>query len=156
MCECTANHLATRPENPFTASFPARGSEIATGNRQLHTPSSPDAVIGESEYILVQSRPPTSVKILPVIESSSYTQHTYAQLSFLAPGLLKSILDLLKDFGNEIKFSTFSREGRNGCIERQLRSKNRTSWSLAQPGCFVCKICFNKKRPCMRAAGAHQ
>jgi len=62
----------------------------------------------------------------------------------------------LKVLGNENSFSTLSREGRNACIERQLRSKNGTSWSLAQPGCFVCKTCFNKKRPCMRVVGRHQ
>lgn len=154
---CIANHAATRSEIPSNGPFSAHSSEITTTeDGQLYTPVSQDAVFDNGEYILVQSRPPTTIRILPIIESSSYTQHTYAQLSFLAPGLLSSILDLLKVFGNEYKFSTFSREGRNGCIERQLRSKNGTSWSLAQPGCFVCKTCFNKKRPCMRVVGANQ
>jgi hypothetical protein len=157
MSECAANHLAARPENPFTGPFSAHSSEsTATKIRQLHTPVSPDAVIDNEDSILVQSRPPTSVKISPVIGSISYTQHTHGQLGFLAPGLLNSILDLLKVLGNENSFSTLSREGRNACIERQLRSKNGTSWSLAQPGCFVCKTCFNKKRPCMRVVGRHQ
>jgi hypothetical protein len=157
MCECAANHLAVRSENLFTGPFSAHSSQItATENGQLYTPVSQDAIFDNGESILVQSRPPTTIRILPIIESSSYTQHTYAQLSFLAPGLLSSILDLLKVFGNEYKFSTVSREGRNGCIERRLRSKNGTSWSLAQPGCFVCKTCFNKKRPCMRVVGAHE
>jgi hypothetical protein len=157
VCKCAANHFVARSENPSTGPYSAHRSEItATGNRQLHTPASQDAVTDNEEYILAQFRPPTSVKILPVIESSSYTQHTYATLSLLAPGLLNSILDLLKVLGNEDKFSTFSREGRNGCFERQLRSKNGTSWSLTQPGCFVCKTCFNNKRPCMRAVGRHQ
>jgi hypothetical protein len=157
ICKCATNHFAARSENPSTGPYSAHSSEItATGDRQLHTPASQDAVIDSGEYILVQSRPPTSVRILPVIESSSYTHHTYATLSLLAPGLLNSILDLLKVLGNEHKFSTFSREGRNSCIERQLRSKNRTSWSLTQPGCLVCKTCFNTKRPCMRVVGRHQ
>jgi hypothetical protein len=157
MCECAANHLAARSENLFTGPFSAHSSEItATDNRQLHTPVSPDAVIDNEDNILVQSRPPTSVKILPVIESSSYTQHTCGQLSFIAPGLLNSVLELLKVLGHGIKFSIFSREGRNTCVERQLRVARPTSWTLTLAGCFACKTCFNKKRPCMRAAGAHQ
>jgi len=155
--KCAANQSATRAESPSTARSPAHSSEIAaTGDRQLNTPASPDALIDSGEYILVRSRPPTSVKILPVVESSSYTQHTYATLSLLAPGLLNSILDLLKAFGSEHKFSTFSHEGRRGCIDRLLRSKKGTSWTLDQSGCFACKTCFNTRRPCMRSVGAHR
>jgi hypothetical protein len=158
MCKCAANHLATRSENPSPGPFPSHSSEMtATGNRHLYTPVSLDAVIDNGECILVQCRPPTSVKILPVIESSSYKQHTYATLSLLAPGLLNSMLDLLKALAEVDKFSTYSYEGQNGCIERQLRSSGKlTSWSLAMPGCFVCKTCFNRRRPCMRVVGRHE
>jgi hypothetical protein len=157
-CKCATNQFAARSENPSTGTFSAHSSEItATEYRQPHTLVSQDAVIDDEECILVQSRPPTSVKILPVIESSSHTQHTYATLSLLAPGVLKSILDLLKVFGNEFKFSMFSYEGSDACIERQLRaSKRQTSWSLAMPGCFACKTCFNHRRPCMRVIGSHE
>ena len=156
-CKCATNQFAARSENPSTGTFSAHSSEItATEYRQPHTPVSQDAVIDDEECILVQSRPPTSVKIMPVIESSSHTQHTHAPLSLLTPGLLDSILELLTVFGNEYKFSAFSREGRNGCVERQLRSGKPTSWTLDMPGCFVCKTCFNSKRPCMRAVGRHE
>jgi hypothetical protein len=135
-----------------------RGASVISFDHQLQlrTPASMSASQDDTECIRVASRPLMSIKILPVIQSNSYVTHEYGKLTSLHPDLLKSIQKLLGVLGANDKFARISQQGVRTCIERRLHTRNASSWTNQQSGCFACRTCFNRRLPCMRAIGGHE
>ena len=123
---------------------------------QLCTPTSSNASIDDAEHVNVSSRPPTSIRLRPIIQSDSYVAHTYGKLTSLKPALLNLILEMLDLLGPQDKFVLTSRQGSQNCIERRLQAHSASCWTNEQPGCFACRTCFNRRQPCMRAVGMHE
>jgi hypothetical protein len=123
---------------------------------QLRTATSPNVSLDDSERITVASRPPTSIRIRPVIQSNSYISHTYGKLDSLEPALLEKVLKLFENLDPNDKFVTTSRQGSPNCIERRLNVGGASAWTNEQPGCFACRTCFNRRQPCIRAIGDHE
>lgn len=126
-----------------------------SGHRQLHTPTSQDVSMQGAERIKVNSVPPVVVNIRPVIESSSFTEHTYGVIADLAPTMSAAVMELLERLGSFGRFATLSKSGAHPCAERHLATRE-TYWTLENPGHYACKTCFNRKQPCIRSTGNHQ
>lgn len=118
------------------------------------TPASLDASIDEGETIYVESFPPTSVRITPVIESVNARNHTFGRTTSLAPALLEAIVNTVNALASFTRFTSASHKGNFGCAERYLAAHD-TFQTIDQPGCFACKRCFNQRKPCLRMIGNH-
>jgi hypothetical protein len=145
-------------EHNHSEIIPARGASIIglDDQLQLRTPASMSASHDDIECIRVASHPPTSIKILPVIQSSSYIKHDYGKLTSLEPDLLDIILKSLDALAASDRFAIVSREKANSCVGRRLLAKNPSFWTNQQSGCFACKTCFNRRTPCMRSLSNHE
>jgi hypothetical protein len=97
-------------EHNHSEIIPARGASIIglDDQLQLRTPASMSASHDDIECIRVASHPPTSIKILPVIQSSSYIKHDYGKLTSLEPDLLDIILKSLDALAASDRFAIVS------------------------------------------------
>lgn len=127
----------------------------SSDHRQLHTPTSQDISLHDSGRVKVDSNPPVILNIRPVIESHSFTEHTYGLITNLAPAMSTALMESLKTFASLSRFATLSNSGSRRCAERYLADRE-TFWTLENPGHYTCKTCFNRKQPCMRSTGTHQ
>jgi hypothetical protein len=124
-------------------------------HQHLLTPSSQEASLNDTDRIVVDSRPPISVELRPLIEYNGANNQMYGRITELATPMLTSVMDAIGAFGSFGRFTTVSKKGFHGCAERNLNSHS-TFWTIEHPGHFTCKTCFNKKQPCLRAIGDHQ
>jgi hypothetical protein len=139
-------------EHNHSEIIPARGASIIglDDQLQLRTPASMSASHDDIECIRVASHPPTSIKILPVIQSSSYIKHDYGKLTSLEPDLLDIILKSLDALAASDRFAIVSREKANSCVYWQkIRRSGRISSqdaSLVKPASIVARLA------CVRSA----
>jgi len=122
----------------------------------LRTPTSPSSLPRDAENITVASRPPTSIRIRPIIQSDNYLSHSYGKLGSLDPTLLSMIWKVFEVLAPNDKIMSSSRQGSQNCIERRLHAHKTSCWTIEKPGCFACRTCFNRRQPCMRAIGNHE
>jgi hypothetical protein len=116
---------------------------------------SQQASLNNAELIAVDSRPPVSVQVQPLIEINGANEQLYGRIAELTTPMLTSVMNVIGTFGSFDRFAIVSRKGYHGCVERNLNSHS-TFWTTEYPGHYTCKTCFNKKQPCMRAIGNNQ
>lgn len=108
-----------------------------------------------SERIRVDSLPPTSIEVLPLIGTKNSGEHTYGKFTELAPVVSASVSKCFETFSSFSRFASLSQKGSRHCAERTFNTHS-TFWTIECPGQFTCKTCFNRRQPCMRAIGEHQ
>ncbi|GAB7334223.1 hypothetical protein MBLNU13_g06272t1 [Cladosporium sp. NU13] len=123
-------------------------------HQQLLTPSSQEPALGSTERVTVDSRPPISVVLRPLIESDGANEPIYGQIAEWNASMIDSVMSSSSIFGSLGRFVTLSQNGARGCADRHFGSHS-TFWTLENPEHFACKTCFNKKLPCVRPVGEH-
>lgn len=92
-------------------------------DRKPLTPTSLSASLDDGETMNVESIPPTSVKITPVIKSLNSRNHTFGQTRNLEPSLLELITKTINALACSNRFASASQKGNPSCAERHISSK---------------------------------